>query len=256
MSSCNRPLIEPTTIEQRQKEKEISDQLQAAESETVREILSHSLTPSGLEDIIKNANSFAEEMTQKFRHKDTPPVKCKESCCWCCFQNVLVLAPEVFRIARFIQNDTNFHIQEKVIKHLRSLSRRIYRCTSTERSNLHLPCAFLQNDRCMIYPVRPLSCAEFASFNVQDCKRGYNLGFGPEDIIHEKARLIVYRAVHKGLLEGLIAMLNKSDNIPLELTVAVIAALDNSDSEEAWIRGDDIFSNAHLIKETIESDNF
>jgi hypothetical protein len=98
-----------------------------------------------------------------------------------------------------------------------------------------------------VYSVRPLACAEFTSFNVDDCKRGQREGFSLGSVIHEKARMVVYHAVQKGLSEGLKRVLPAADNAPLELTAGVLIALETLDAEASWIAGSTLFSGAHLL---------
>ena len=82
--------------------------------------------------------------------------------------------------------------------------------------------------------------------DVDDCKRAYRVGFKPKGIVHEKARMIAFYSVQNGLLEGLRESLPASDSAPLELTGAVIAAL-RPKAAEAWLAGERIFDQAHLI---------
>jgi hypothetical protein len=120
--------------------------------------------------------------------------------------------------------------------------------TPKARAKLRVPSAFLADGRCTIYPVRPLACAEFTSFDVQVCKRGQRIGFKPGSVIHEKARMLVYYAVQQGLTDGLRDALPGTDTTPLELTSAVVSALDSSDAEASWISGGNVFAKAHLVK--------
>ena len=210
-------------------------------------MLEQAVTPNGLQAVIENASGFAEAMTQKFRHPDTPAVACKEGCYWCCYQSVPVTAPEAFRITRFLETEQLEDGQKDVVTRLHKLDKKTRGLTPKARAKIRIPCAFLKDGRCVIYSVRPLACAEFTSFNVQDCKRGYRVGFKPESVIHEKARMFVYRAVQQGLADGLRRVLPKADTSSLELTAAVVCALDSPDAEASWIAGAKIFAGAHLV---------
>lgn len=247
MANENRPLIAPMTNEQRKKEDDILRQLRIAESETVCEMLEQALTPDGLQAVIENASGFAETMSQKFRDPGTPPAACKEGCCWCCYQPVPVTAPESFRITRFLETEKLKDDKKAVVNRLHKLDKQTRGLTSKKRAKIPMPCAFLKDDRCLVYSVRPLACAEFTSFNVRDCKRGKRVGFKPKSIIHEKARMLVYRAVQQGLAEGLSRALPKSYSSPLELTAAIVCVLDSTNAEASWIEGAKIFAGAHLV---------
>lgn len=251
MASGNRPLIAPLTDEQRRSEEAVSRKLHDAESVAARDILGAAVTPDALQRVVENAGGFAEAMTVKHRDPATPEVACKEGCHWCCFQSVPVSAPEVFRIARFLSGVVTEAATEDLINRLRKLDEATRGLTSKARAKLHLPCAFLAEGRCAIYSVRPLACAEFTSFNVQDCMLGQRAGFKSGSITHEKARMVVYFAVQRGLIDGLRKALPASDTTPLELTAAVIEALDCVDAETAWIGGGKVFVEAHVAIERL-----
>lgn len=251
MQHVSRPLIASMTSEQCTREEAFLSQLRTAESETVINILNQELTPGGLNTVIENASGFAEAMTHKFRHPDTPPVACKEGCSWCCYQSVSVTAPEIFRITRFITIMHQETDRINLIDRLYKLNEKIHGLPPKARAKKRLPCAFLEGNRCVIYSVRPLACAEFTSFNVQDCKKGQRVGFNPESIIHEKARMLVYGTILNGLINGLRRSLPKSDNTPLELIAAVVCALSENEAEMSWISGSQLFADAHLTGEKI-----
>jgi Fe-S-cluster containining protein len=244
----NRRSIQPTTPEQKQKEEELSAGLRDAEREAVVQILAQDPTPTGLMYVLNNATGFAETMAVKFRHPRTPAVDCKEGCSWCCYQTVPVTAPEAFAIADFIRSSEDQTTLEATMAKLKEGSQRTQGLTPRERTKQHVPCSFLDEGKCSIYQVRPLACSEFTSMDVDDCKRAYRVGFKPKGIIHEKARMVTFYAVQQGLSEGLRESLPASDSAPLELTGAVIAAL-RPRAAEAWLAGEKIFDQAHLISD-------
>jgi len=251
MPNKNRPLIVPMIEEQRKKEEAILRQLRTAESEAVFDILKQELTPDGLHAVIENASDFAEAVTKKFRHPDTPPVACKMGCYWCCYQSVPIIAPEAFRITWFMETEQLEDDQTDVVDRLHKLDKKTRGLTPKARAKMYVACAFLKEGRCVIYPVHALACAEFSSFNVKDCKRGQRVGFKPKSVIHEKARMIVYHAVQQGLVDGLRRVLPKADMSLLEFTASVVCALDSPDAETSWITGAKIFAGAHLASESI-----
>lgn len=244
--SSKRRGVQPVAPGQKQKEEELLAGLRGAEREAVIQILSQNPTRTRLMHVLNNAAGFAESMAVKFRHPRTSAVDCKEGCSWCCYQTVPLTAPEVFAIAEFIQSsEDQIEVEARSVK-LEEVNQRTRSLTPRERTKQHVPCAFLDGDKCSIYPVRPLACSEFTSMDVDDCKRAYRVGFKPKGIVHEKARMIAFYSVQNGLLEGLRESLPASDSAPLELTGAVIAAL-RPKAAEAWLAGERIFDQAHLI---------
>src|SRR5207247_3485819 len=98
--------------------------------------------------------------------------------------------------------------------------------TSQQRVGIPKSCAYLRDGECSIYPDRPLACAEFTSYDVQVCKRGKRIGFRPGSVTHEKARMLAYNAVQRGLSEGVKNALPQTFGESLELTAASVVALD------------------------------
>jgi len=176
-----RPLIEPTDEASELKLTAFSNQLSDAETDAVSKILQGSEPDRAALAVIENAAGFAERMTRKVRHPDSPPVACKKGCSWCCH----TAAP----------------------------------------------------------------CAEFTSYDVEVCKRGYDSGFKMGSVIHEKARMVVFHAVQRGLFAGLRNSLPKADTSVLELTAAVLDAIAVPSGATEWFQGAPLFASAHLATE-------
>jgi Fe-S-cluster containining protein len=245
MSNRRKSVVRPMTMEQQQKEAEVSTMLRDAEKSAVVQILSEDRSSTGLMHVLNNTTGFAEAMASKFHDPRTPKVDCKEGCNWCCYQTVAVTAPEALAIARFIKSTLDESVDDTVHARLLEVKEKTHNLTPKERTKRHIPCAFLDEGRCSIYPVRPLACAEFTSMDVNDCKRGYRVGFKPKGIIHEKARMVTFFAIRQGMLEGLREALPGSDADQYELVAAVMAAMPE-DAGERLIAGDKIFAGAEL----------
>lgn len=228
-------------------ELQLQERIRQAQQEAVSEVLLPLPSPELVQRVIEDADGFAEAATAKHLDPASPPVACSIGCSHCCYQLVSVSAPEVFRIIRYVRHSMPSAQMEEVIGRVQSLDKATRGTTSKARINIKKPCAFLGTDGCCsIYPVRPLACSEFTSYNVQDCKRGKRIGFKPFGLIHEKARMIAFNAVRQGLQDGLAIALPHADTKWLELTAAVSTALDHPAPEQAWLSGESVFSKAHL----------
>ena len=246
MSNRRKDVIQPMAGDRQQREFELSAGLCDAEKAAVVQILSEDRTPTGLMNILNNATGFAETMALKLRHPRTPRVDCKEGCDWCCYQTVPVTPPEAFAIANFLSSSEDPTRAAVTLAKLVDVNQKTQGLAPRERTKLHIPCAFLDQGRCSIYAVRPLSCSEFTSMNVNACKRAYRVGFKPKGIIHEKARMVAFYAIRQGLLEGLREALPESDAEHYELTAAVIAAKP-PDAASRWLAGEKLFESAKLV---------
>lgn len=228
-------------------EADLAERVRSAQEEAVAEAMCSSLNAEIVHDLVENAVSFAEAATEKHRDPRTSPVACVKGCDHCCYQLVRVSAPEVFRIVRYLNDEIDNSDREKIMDRVRLLDKATRGINSKARLNIKKPCAFLGSDGlCSIYSVRPLSCSEFTSYNVQDCKRGKRIGFKPYSILHEKARMVVFNAVHQGLKDGLANSLPHTDSTWLELIAGIVAVVDGKLTEEKWLNGSPFTGKSHL----------
>jgi Fe-S-cluster containining protein len=227
-------------------EEALAEKIRVVQEAAVGEVLVHDPSPDRIQIVIEDAVNFAEALTQKHRDPLSPPVACAEGCSYCCYQQVGVSAPEVFRIIRFLSGESMCNDRPRIIERLRQLDKITRGLNIKGRAGIKKACAFLDGNRCLIYPVRPLTCTEFTSYDVQACKRGKRLGFKPYGSIHENARMVVFYAVQRGLADGLKVALPKADTSWLEMTAAVVTALDTPNAELAWLGGSTLFSKTRL----------
>jgi Fe-S-cluster containining protein len=141
------------------------------------------------------------------------------------------------------------------IERLRALDKKTRGLTPQGRAKLHEPCAILKDRSCMVYAVRPLVCAEFTSFDVKDCIKGYHAGFMNVSVVGDRRNKHVYEAVRQGLEQGLSEALPEPDTADLELTAAVVDALDSPDAAAEWLAGGPVFEGAHLVSDPEERDD-
>lgn len=246
MGKGSHSVVLPITAEQARKEDSLAESWRAAEEEAVCTLLANECSPDQVQFVLSNASGFAEAMTQKHRDPHGTPVACKDGCSWCCYQLVRVSAPEVFQIVRHIETGLSPEARTEVVDRLRKLDRATRGVTPQGRVRIPKSCAFLVDGMCSIYSVRPLACAEFTSYEVNDCKRGKRLGFKSGGVIHEKARMIAFNSIQQGLADGLRRALPETDTAWLELTAAVLQAIDTPQAEQVWLSGGKVFAGAHL----------
>ena len=94
---------------------------------------------------------------------------CKKGCSFCCYQIVDVFSFELSRIVKYIE-DNDIKPDNKEINKVLDLFVAEKMDHETFRS-LKIKCAFLKNDVCQIYPVRPIACKLHMQFDsVNKCK--------------------------------------------------------------------------------------
>lgn len=247
------PLKKPSASENpgRRNERAFSSQLHSIERDSVERLVAEDPSPKAVLRIIDQARALAETVFENNQGPGTSRVVCHKGCSWCCHQTVMVTAPEALRIAEHLRTLEDASLRRLFITRLRKLDQKTRGQSPMQRAALHTPCAFLVDGSCGIYPARPLACAEFTSFNVQDCIRSYQTGFRDNSVTCDKARKLVFHSIRSGMAQGLREGLPASDNANLELTAAVVDALRSPDAAEEWLAGAPVFKQAHLADDDV-----
>lgn len=220
--------------------------LRTRQEDAVVRLLQPEPSPDSIRAVVDLTSDTAEAMALRIRNPLSPALACEKGCNWCCYQLVGVSAPEAFRIVRHLNSPEMQPSRDAIIKRLRALDKATRGLSPSHRARIPKPCAFLGDDgRCTIYAVRPMACAEFSSYDEAVCKRAKRLGQDKAPAVHEKARMLAYFSVKEGMINGLRRTLPKVDTRGLELTAAVVTALDHPDAEAAWLRGEPVMKPAH-----------
>jgi Fe-S-cluster containining protein len=116
-----------------------------------------------------NANQQMSELTARERHR------CQEGCSFCCLQMFAVYQADVEVISLYLLEHEELlkaflekaAAREKLIEPHLDL---VEKCAESEEEcrkffGLKIPCAFLDEGKCSIYPVRPVACSSHISRN-------------------------------------------------------------------------------------------
>lgn len=151
---------------------------------------------------------------------------CRSGCSHCCHVRVEVLEPEVFKITRFLNSlpaAALSQFTDRLEKHAQAVA------GMTLDTHRH-PCPFLENQRCLIYPIRPAVCRKGHSLDVQPCEQGATTV--PQSVaIVAQSEAIIQGAASAYHAAGLVVDGH-------ELGTAVLAALKNPNAPEQWMAGD------------------
>ena len=167
-------------------------------------------------------------------NRPTFELACKEGCSFCCHIFTSLSAPEVFQIAEYVNSTCSEAEIEAIIE----------RCSSLvgndvdSRFGKKIPCPLLKDDRCSVYPVRPIACRQCATNSAVGCKEAYNgvdadVGYSAA---HTYAGMGVKTALHAALKAS-----GYGTNV-YELGEALAIALKETDAKERWVHGENIFS--------------
>ena len=101
---------------------------------------------------------------------------CKSGCTYCCYQMVQISPSEAFRIGMVLKDD----VEPRLVKAAELLKEYNRHSVLEQRFRKGIPCVFLREKKCSIWPVRPTICASFLSIDVRKCKAGWEGRFLPE----------------------------------------------------------------------------
>jgi Fe-S-cluster containining protein len=188
-------------------------------------------TPLQIVEATQAAAAVADEAAARPR---VPPSACREGCAWCCYKPVGTAAPEVLRIVAYLRETLSAEAWEVLLSRL---------ADDDGRGRSPRPCPLLVGDRCIAYPVRPLTCRGFNSSDARRCEQSLTPGRSSEVPMHlPQLRLATF------VLDGLRAGLGECglDGSRLALTAALKIALRVPDAQERWLAGEAVFAPARM----------
>src|SRR6185369_14295022 len=163
---------------------------------------------------------------------DRPPA-CRPGCAHCCHQAVGVTPPEVLAIHDHLRATRSPAALEATARRIREADDRTRGMPSAERLSPDLPCPFLEEARCTIYEVRPLSCRGANSLDAAACERPLRDPEARAAYLAGTAAVPCYlepiRAFHAvtASLQLALAELHGLKTFPLDLAAAMRILLDD-----------------------------
>ncbi|WP_437520353.1 YkgJ family cysteine cluster protein [Sorangium sp. So ce726] len=171
------------------------------------------------------------------------PIACKAGCATCCVSKVLVLAPEVLRIAahlRATRSPAELAALEERVRAADAATRGLSRL---ERAEAGVPCPLLdERGACSIHAVRPIVCAGWSSLDAAACERHFAAPATVPTAPMHRPGYEVANAVLAGL--GWAAKEQGLDAAPLELIAALRIALERPNAGERWLARLPVFAAA------------
>ncbi len=213
-----------------------------AERLQTAQALKSARTPLTVIEVANQATALAEQTIAGLKKTYPPPaLACREGCDWCCYLTVGTAVPEVVRIVDYLRRTLTpeqLHAFRERVVQLDDQRRRL---KAARRGPVRLPCIFLVDHRCSIYPVRPLTCRGCNSTSARQCE----LFVDPRN----KAVVPMYVPQHRlttFVLDGLRAGLGEAGlrGDLLELTGALRIALEDPEALDRWLAGESVFDSA------------
>ena len=206
------------------------------ECDRIQKELGRSKESNNINICVTNFFHRISALCEDLIHKNKIQIACKDGCSFCCRNNrVEVFFPEIVTISDFlIQTHSNPSLER--IK--RKLHQRLFQSGESSvdiPSSYHRECAFLENDRCSIYNVRPANCRQFHSIDVKVCEDKFHNPSTELKVPVNPELQTKLHAVIAGFEDGFIQAGFKM--IRYELHQALLAVLDDPEIIDNWMRG-------------------
>jgi hypothetical protein len=190
------------------------------------------------------ASERAAELERAALAREPPPspVACRKGCSPCCVSKVVVVAPEVIRIAEHLRRTLDEGALAALLERVRAADERTRGLTRAERAEAGVPCPLLEDGACSVHPVRPLLCRGWSSLDASACERHFA---DPARVPVAPAYVPAYElasAVLAGL--GRAALDAGRDGTLLELVAALRIGLERPNAAARWDARLGVFSRA------------
>lgn len=163
------------------------------------------------------------------------PIACSKGCSFCCYAKVLVVAPEVFRIAAHLRESLDAEALGRLLDRAREADEKTRGLTRAARAEARLPCPLLDAEGgCSAHAARPLVCRSWTSYDAAACER---YAAAPSGQLSPPQYAVGYE-----LTQAVLAGLGKAcfdagrDGTPLELNAALRIALERPNAGDRWHR--------------------
>jgi Fe-S-cluster containining protein len=133
-----------------------------------------------------------------------PPIACKSGCIHCCYNQVALTEPEaLFLGLHLLETRDRQNLQDlkaRTLSLVNSLKGKSWQAIGLERHRL--PCLFLEDGNCSIYPARPLACRGWNSVDEEMCRRSNQSENAMTLIENHPAQRLIADSIQRGLLDG------------------------------------------------------
>jgi hypothetical protein len=162
---------------------------------------------------------------------------CKRGCSYCCHLRVTVLPAEAFALADWLRAHASPAQLDAVRAKLRANAERTRELGTEGRKRASLACALLGDDgACTAYAARPAQCRRYHSLDVAPCETFHRdpsneaLASPLHPAAAHNAAVIITQAQHAAREAAL-------DAEPVDMNVALLAALENPAARRRWRDG-------------------
>ncbi len=185
--------------------------------------------------LVNSAHAWADDRIAQSPECDRRA--CKAGCAFCCYLPVvLASAAEVVHLADWLRANCT---PDELAAVRRRLKARCEQSATNSPAQKRLPCALLQDDKCMAYDARPFKCRGWNSVRLEACERAYGRSETTTEVPVDTFAFVMGNAVLNGLSDA--TQHAELDGGAYELNAALRRALDLPDATLRWRNGERLF---------------
>lgn len=214
--------------------------------EETREALAEASHPERYSRAVMRFHKRVDAILEDSHRAHGVRVDCERGCSLCCHMQVEILPPEGFALAAWLKRNRTPAQLEAITARLRDNARRTRELGSEGRKRANIACALLGEDgACSAYEARPAQCRRFHSQERATCESSFanpaddTIPSPAHPLVAHNAQVVVTVAQHALREQGL-------DATPVDMNIALVAALDDARAWRRWRDGKKAFTAAVL----------
>lgn len=171
---------------------------------------------------------------------------CREGCAYCCYYKVEAKAIEILAIQHYAKSRLSTAQMTRIIEQAQHNIEQTQHLSYTQQLMTNQRCAFLLEQRCTIYPVRPSKCRNFHATEVEGCKKSVE---EPEADVPNSIVPLIHASAH-GVSDGFeqtVAAAGKDARV-YDLNSAFLEAIHNPAVAKRFASGKKTFLSATVIE--------
>ncbi len=176
---------------------------------------------------------------------------CSAGCGYCCHTLVSVSPPEVFYIARYIEDTMEPKARDAVKQRVIESADRTRGMDGAQRYVAREPCPFLRDDDwyCGLHTARPLVCRAMHSGSLSACKKAYT----ERDATVPTQTMAIFFENTKAYMSAYISALRPFGVkiYPVELSGALAIIWREENAFGRWLGGEDLFEPARVASKEV-----
>ncbi|MEM9771818.1 MAG: YkgJ family cysteine cluster protein [Cyanobacteria bacterium P01_D01_bin.73] len=142
----------------------------------IAQMIAHTAVALTDDAVSQSEKSRTKSSPLRNGEKSSRAIACQSGCDCCCHLHVPASKPEIQLLLRHLRRSLTQKEQDDLRGRIEKTSQRITKVSHRDRLSRKIPCIFLKNGQCLVYPVRPAACRDHNSIDLSACEDSFNSG--------------------------------------------------------------------------------